>query len=399
MQYDIVMEGGGAKGIVFVGALEEIEKRGHTFDRMLGTSAGAISAALLAAGYSSSEMVEALQEEVDGQPIFHSFMSTPDGFSDEEKDASVTAEYLRQVDIPFMRETWEDRFDSWLVDKMLDQEKFRHLFSFVERGGWYSAEGYLTWMRLKLNSGEYKGRPRNFGDMSLSQFYAATGTELTLIAADTTARRMLVLNHITAPDCPLLWATRMSMSIPLLWQEVTWDESWGLYRGKPIAGSKIVDGGIISNFPIELFISRLDHVTAVMGPKRSENIVGLMIDEEQEVKDAPPPVEEQSDGLTDFGDTRTMARFGALLNTIIASHDKMILESSTGLVIRLPAKGYGTVEFDMSPQRRQALIDAGREATRIYFDLRPMAAPAIDERSRVQAQRIADSLASRMLDQ
>jgi len=284
MQYDIVMEGGGAKGIVFVGALEEIEKRGHTFDRMLGTSAGAISAALLAAGYSSSEMVEALQEEVDGQPIFHSFMSTPDGFSDEEKDASVTAEYLRQVDIPFMRETWEDRFDSWLVDKMLDQEKFRHLFSFVERGGWYSAEGYLTWMRLKLNSGEYKGRPRNFGDMSLSQFYAATGTELTLIAADTTARRMLVLNHITAPDCPLLWATRMSMSIPLLWQEVTWDESWGLYRGKPIAGSKIVDGGIISNFPIELFISRLDHVTAVMGPKRSENIVGLMIDERSRVQ-------------------------------------------------------------------------------------------------------------------
>jgi NTE family protein len=399
MQYDIVMEGGGAKGIVFVGALQEFEERGHTFDRMLGTSAGAISAALLAAGYSSSEIVEALQEEVDGRPVFHSFMSTPDDFSDEEKEESVTAEYLREIDIPFMRETWEDRFDGWLVDKMLDQDNFRHLFSFVERGGWYSAEGYLAWMREKLNSGEYIGQPRDFGDMSLSQFHAATGTELTLIAADTTGRRMLVLNHITAPDCPLLWATRMSMSIPLLWEEVTWDKTWGLYRGKPIAGNKIVDGGVISNFPIELYISDLDHVTAVMGPKRSENIVGLMMDEALEVKDAPPRVKDQSGGLTDFGDTRTMERFGALLNTIISSHDKMVLESFENLVIRLPAKGYGTVEFDMSPERREALIVAGREATRIYFDVQPMAAPAVDAGASAQAQHTADSLASRMLDQ
>ncbi len=397
MQYDIVMEGGGAKGIVFVGALQEFEKRGHTFDRMLGTSAGAISATLLAAGYSSTEMVEALKEEVDGQPVFRTFMGMPGDFSDEEKEGSAAADYLRQVDIPFMREEWENRFDSWLVDKMLNLESFRHIFSFVERGGWYSADRYLSWMRDKLNSGTTKGEQRNFGDMTFSQFYVATGTELTLVAADTTGQRMLVLNHLTAPDCPVLWGTRMSMSIPLLWEEVTWQEEWGAYRGKAIAGSKIVDGGVISNFPIELFISNLDHVTAVMGPKSSENIVGLMIDEGLEVKDAPPPVEGQDKGLTDFGNTRTLNRFNGLLNTIMSAHDKMVLESFKSLVVRLPAKGYGTVEFDMSDERRNALIEAGREATRIYFDVRPAAVPAMSPREQTQAQRAADNVASSML--
>lgn len=50
MKYDLVFEGGGAKGMVFVGACEEFFRRGHSFDRLLGTSAGASTATLLAAG-------------------------------------------------------------------------------------------------------------------------------------------------------------------------------------------------------------------------------------------------------------------------------------------------------------------------------------------------------------
>ena len=48
MQYDLVFEGGGAKGIVFVGAMEAFEAAGHTVRRLIGTSAGAINAVLLA---------------------------------------------------------------------------------------------------------------------------------------------------------------------------------------------------------------------------------------------------------------------------------------------------------------------------------------------------------------
>jgi predicted acylesterase/phospholipase RssA len=62
MQYDLVFEGGGAKGIVLVGAYEIFSKAGHTFGRLLGTSAGAINATLLAAGYSADELLAALTE-------------------------------------------------------------------------------------------------------------------------------------------------------------------------------------------------------------------------------------------------------------------------------------------------------------------------------------------------
>jgi predicted acylesterase/phospholipase RssA len=37
MQYDLVFEGGGAKGMVFVGALRELERRGHTFVILIGS--------------------------------------------------------------------------------------------------------------------------------------------------------------------------------------------------------------------------------------------------------------------------------------------------------------------------------------------------------------------------
>jgi NTE family protein len=48
-QFDIVFEGGGAKGSVFAGALEVLNQQGHTYRRLIGTSAGAISATLVAA--------------------------------------------------------------------------------------------------------------------------------------------------------------------------------------------------------------------------------------------------------------------------------------------------------------------------------------------------------------
>ena len=53
MKFDMVFEGGGAKGMVFVGAMQVFLSQNHTYGRLLGTSAGAITAALLAAGLAS----------------------------------------------------------------------------------------------------------------------------------------------------------------------------------------------------------------------------------------------------------------------------------------------------------------------------------------------------------
>lgn len=51
--------------------------RGHTFRRILGTSAGALTATLLAAGYSAEEMEAALNEQENGRSVFDEFMGPP----------------------------------------------------------------------------------------------------------------------------------------------------------------------------------------------------------------------------------------------------------------------------------------------------------------------------------
>jgi predicted acylesterase/phospholipase RssA len=58
----LVMKGGGVKGVAYVGALEVLEKYGYQFNHFVGTSAGAISAALLAVNYSSGDLRDILSK-------------------------------------------------------------------------------------------------------------------------------------------------------------------------------------------------------------------------------------------------------------------------------------------------------------------------------------------------
>ena len=75
---DLVFEGGGAKGMVFVGAVEVLFGDGkYGFGRLLGTSAGAITAVSLAAGYTPDLMLAALAErDPDGKSVFAGFWAS-----------------------------------------------------------------------------------------------------------------------------------------------------------------------------------------------------------------------------------------------------------------------------------------------------------------------------------
>jgi len=61
---NFVFEGGGVKGIAYVGAIAELEKRGILKDikRVEGTSAGAINAVLVGLNYSTAEMDDILRK-------------------------------------------------------------------------------------------------------------------------------------------------------------------------------------------------------------------------------------------------------------------------------------------------------------------------------------------------
>ncbi len=58
MEINAVFEGGGVRGIALAGAAAGALDAGYTFHRTVGTSAGALVAALLAAGYDAQELEE-----------------------------------------------------------------------------------------------------------------------------------------------------------------------------------------------------------------------------------------------------------------------------------------------------------------------------------------------------
>jgi predicted acylesterase/phospholipase RssA len=350
--------------MVFVGACEELSARHHSFDRLLGTSAGAITATLMAAGYTPAEMLAALAEKrADGKSVFSSFMGRPRDFTDAELQDSATRKLMEGVDITFIPDFLEKKIHEGLLGAMARAQGFRHVMGLIERGGWFGADDFITWLTDKLASGEHGGKQRAFSAMTLRQFFDATGVELSLVASDTTAGIILVLNHRTAPDCPVVWAVRMSMSIPLLWDEVCWKKSWGLYQGREMEGHFIVDGGVLSNFPIELFISDEPQVLKLMGPKSTNTVLGMLIDEKLPVTKGL--LVKSSIKLRDL---TMIQRLERLVDTATGAHDKLVIEEYANLVVRLPAQGYGTTEFDMSDERRNALVTAGRQAMKMYLD-------------------------------
>lgn len=355
--YDMVFEGGGAKGSAFVGALEKFFEAGLKPRRLVGTSAGAISATFLAAGYSPQEMKDAVNErDKDGRPRFASFMDhpVPDDFSQEQLDKSVTFGIFRATHFPFLP-NWE-WLDRKILGALLHGPHYCQLFSFVECGGFFAGGAFTKWLHEKL---EAKGIPK---DITLGQFATVAKYDLSLVVSDTTGAEMLVLNSRTAPDCPLAMAVRMSMSIPFVWREVVWQEKWGKYRDRDITDHVMVDGGALSNFPIRLIAiepTSNAFVREVMGDDVAASTagnLGLLIDETKGVEGQAPKPDGRKFEL------HTVKRVSRLVDTLTQAQDNEWIRTYSSDICRLPAMGYGTTEFDMEQSRLDALVEAGRSA-------------------------------------
>ena len=392
MEYDLVFEGGGAKGMAFVGAMAAFEAAGHTYRRVIGSSAGAITALTLAAGYTAAEMQTALSESVDDRPVFTSFLGEP-SLPEEEgwMESSAFAGFLRSLDKPLIPDRLEARVDKVLLRALAANSKGRHLLSFMDYGGWFAADAFVGWLERKLDEDAAAGRPRHFGRLTFAELHERTGIDLSLTGSDVTNNHLLILNHRTAPDLPVVWGTRMSMSLPLVWQEVVWQEEWGRYRGHSATGHVIVDGGLLSNFPIELLVSDAAEVAAVMGPRPDNPVLGFLIDERLPVPGAPAA--EKAGAAARLGELRTVQRLKGLVDTVTQARDKSVIASNERRVVRLPARGFGTTEFDMTEHRRAALVEAGRAATQAHLD----AAGGLESMEVVDTAE-SDRIAVKMLD-
>ena len=360
---DIVFSGGGAKSIAQVGALKELEEQGISYRRVVGTSSGSIMALMVASGYSADDMVAAMTERTpDGKIILAKFMDVPQSFSDETVRESLLFAFFEHFLDTFLPIETVDQLDESVMHQILEHQALREAFSFIEFGGVYAGEEFLSWLKEKLDADG-----RNYSQLTLSEFHEETGNDLTAIITDVTDHKMLIINHRTAPDLPVAWLIRMSMSIPFVYNHVTWQPEWGTYLGEDISGHDIVDGGLGSNFGIEMVLSNEPEFIEAMGiePDR-DRVVGLFLNDAIPVEAAQgtePMVEQQDDPLHKRWST-VKERNQALLTTFLKNHDHFIVRTHPDVVCHLPVGGFDTLEFDMSDERIEILMNSGREAMR-----------------------------------
>jgi len=370
MEFDLVFEGGGAKGLAFVGALNALEKEGHAPRRVIGTSAGSITALLVAAGYNAKECLAAINERTaNGRSRFASFLQIPDIDDNTEVNESLRFWLQTELDNPMIPNAIEPIVDR-MIENLLKRNISRHLISLLSFGGWFAGDELLAYFHEKLDAGG-----RDLGDTTLGEFNQQAGRDLSVVASDITGREMLVLNHRTAPDCPTIWAVRMSMSCPFVWQEVVWRKEWGLYRGRDLTGHTVVDGGLLSNFPIRLLLSEDELVEDIMGRNSaSEMVIGLLLDDNMEVPGAENTQRQETEapGFLERSElvAAMMRRIYGMAETALSAHDRSVMDAHQHVVCPLPAQGYGILEFDLTAERMAPILEAGERAMQQHLEKR-----------------------------
>jgi predicted acylesterase/phospholipase RssA len=243
-----------------------------------------------------------------------------------------------------------------IVKSLLTVDLYRELFSFVECGGFYTGDAFLTWFRGKLQAKKISP------DITWKDFATQTQSDVSVLTSDVFEQEMVVLNSRTAPGAPVAMSVRMSMSIPFVWREIIWNPAWGMYRGRDKSNHLFVDGGVLSNFPIHLIADSDAEIVEIMGttdPNGAGNL-GLLLDEKIQVAGA-------SASTTRRPRLRTADRVTLLVDAMMGSSDAGGIRNHPNEVCRIPVGGYGTTEFRMSEARMGTLIDSGRNAMRQYL--------------------------------
>ena len=310
---DLVFEGGGVKGIGLAGALATLEERGYEPQNVAGTSAGAITAALLAAGYDAAELREII----------------------------MTLDYRQ-----FQDRAWEDRMP--VIERSL---------SLLLDLGIYEGDRFLEWIRERL---EAKG-VRTFADLVHPEYAEDPRfrSKLQVIASDVTTHQLLILPRdasklgIDPDDLDVALAVRMSMSIPVFFEPVRFEN--------PQTGQihVIVDGGMLSNYPVWLF-------DCEDGEPPEWPTFGMLLVEPK--PSVPIGARLPAPRMAGQGPRAVIDYVKALAQTMMEAHDRLYVEQANyARTIPIPTLGVGTTEFDLSPERALALFDSGRWAAEKFL--------------------------------
>jgi NTE family protein len=300
---DLVLEGGGVKGIGLVGAVCALARQGYRFDRIAGTSAGAIVGALVAACQARGSSLDRIEQMV------------------------------RTIDYPKLR-------DLSVLPRLGMPGKVMQL---VLNEGLYEGDYLSTWLTEQLGSlgvvtFDDLRVPGVMDDAPMRERY-----RLVVVAADISRQQVISLpwdfpRYGLDPDRqPVAHAVRASASIPFFFEPV-------IMHGTGTSGdSTLVDGGLLWNFPLDIFAPDGSPGTKVIGVKLSAKVV------------VEPPAN-PSNGVWGLA--------WDCLSTLLGSHERYHISNSgaDGRIIFVNAGSISSLDFDIDSAAQDQLFVAGNDA-------------------------------------
>lgn len=175
-------------------------------------------------------------------------------------------------------------------------------------------------------------------EITLEELYAKTQKRVVLITTCVDDQKSLALDYILFPKLKLLHAIRMSIGIPFIFTAVLWQNK------------RYVDGGILNNYPIDLFDAN------------DTTVLGFMLFTKP--CELPTNQENPSHGL-DFKDY-TLKLFGCLTQKMAAlyyenrKHQTVLLRNSETL----------TFQFNISNSHKKKLFSIGIDQMNLYLQHR-----------------------------
>ncbi|GAB3638534.1 hypothetical protein GCM10027422_41240 [Hymenobacter arcticus] len=319
---NLIMKGGGIRGIAYGGALQELERQGvlASITRVGGTSAGAIQAALLAVGYAPAAITDIInrtpvQRLNDGRFIF----------------IGGGSRLLRQF-------------------------------------GWYRGNQLATYLC------ELVGRQTQRPNLTLAELHAlalaqpghyrdlyTTGTNLTRQCTQ-------VFSYETHPTMRVADAVRISMSIPLYFRAVLLDADNQVIQGKPKAGQPVqvlVDGGLLANYPLHMFdLPRYLPAGLPPGTTANPETLGLRLDRAEQIALDTLPTGRPALAPYDIHDFPSY--IGALY-TVALENLNPALPTDWPRTISISTLGYGPKVRRISAAQKEQLLASGRQGVQAFF--------------------------------
>jgi NTE family protein len=313
MEYNfknLVFEGGGCKGIAYGGALYELEKLNilTNIQRVAGTSAGAITAALLSLGYAPIDITVII------------------GKTDFKKFEDNTFFVLRDV---------------WRL---------------IHKFGWNKGNEFTKWMGELIEA--KTGNPNS----TFADFKAAGYKDLYVVCTNITQQRADILSFETTPDLSVKEAVRMSMGIPIFFAAVK------NKNGDVIVDGAVTWNYPINIFDN---VKYLDNPSNGMGmnydldPEYIFNYetLGFRVDSNKEVNYS------KDNWKTEPIKVKNIKRFvGALMVFMMDMVNKKHLHKNDwNRTVFIDSMDVKTTEFKLSKEKIRDLIENGKIAVKHYF--------------------------------